>query len=178
MSPTKFIIDGYNVMFAMGYLSQQTTTKRFERQRQEFLNWLANQVHGRAVDILVVFDAQNSLSPSNEQMHRGIRYLFAYRESADDRIEALLSQISSPEKVAVVSNDNGVLDAAGRRRYLRFRVDDFMDWLEAQCKMTSPTAPTSAEKPLSPSAEEKDHLFREFSQPPSPNRRRRKRFRP
>lgn len=164
-----FLIDGYNLMYAEGYLARKMPAKKYELQRGRFLDWLAASVAGRGADVLVIFDAKYAVGPSKESTHRGIRVRFAYRQLADDLIEALVRAEVKPAAVTVVSNDRQVRDAARRGSVATFTSDEFADWLAT--RREAPATPAlPAEKPDAPAPGEHDELLKAFSVP-RPKRR-------
>src|SRR5262245_50616272 len=73
--PVTFLIDGYNLMHAVGLATSAMPGAQFERARTRLLDWLADGAKDRA-ELRVVFDAQNAPSPSLETRHRGVRVRF------------------------------------------------------------------------------------------------------
>jgi predicted RNA-binding protein with PIN domain len=124
-----FLIDGYNLMHAVGLAARSLPAKAFERARERLLDWLADATDGRGEQLRVVFDARSAPIPSAEYPHRGIRVCFAYGQTADDRIEELLAIEKRPEAVTVVSNDSRVREDARRRGCRVLACQEFVDWL-------------------------------------------------
>lgn len=110
----------------------------------------------------VVFDALEG-KKSSETTHRGLLVRYAYRQTADDAIEALIAAERHPKKLAVVSNDNRIRDAAKRKRCAVYSTDAFVDWLMKPA--LAPTAPATPE-PEAPTADEMAAWLDAFSQPP------------
>ncbi len=162
-----FLIDGYNLMYAVGLVSRTTATAQFEGARFRFLDWLADGAKGRNAILRVVFDAQQAPSPSLETIHRGVRVRFAYQRTADDVIEELVAVEQKPHAVTVVSNDSRVREAARRADCGVASCQEFTDWLISNdSEYQGAAAPRSPEpdKP-EPTAEETDELLRAFSKP-------------
>ncbi|MFM8272745.1 MAG: NYN domain-containing protein [Gemmata sp.] len=162
-----FLIDGYNLMHAVGLVSRATPAAHFDRARTKFLDWLADGTKGKAAALRVVFDAQEAPAPSLETVHRGVRVRFAFKRTADDVIEELVEREPRPHAVTVVSNDARVREAARRAACGVASCEEFTDWListdpERQWG-AAPRAP-EADKP-EPTAEETDELLRAFSKP-------------
>ncbi|HJZ60082.1 MAG TPA: NYN domain-containing protein [Gemmataceae bacterium] len=126
---TTFLIDGYNLLHAIGLASRAMSAKGLERARTRLLDWLADAATGRAEWLRVVFDARLAPRPSGEHDHRGVRVSFAHGQTADDRIEELLAAEPRPETLAVVSNDSRVQEDARRRGARVFTCQEFVDWL-------------------------------------------------
>jgi predicted RNA-binding protein with PIN domain len=165
----RFLIDGYNLMFAQGLLGQRFGPDRFRKVRTRFLNELAEALG--AVDAhltTVVFDA--AAPPEDrprETTHKGIHVVFAVdEENADERIERLIAEHPAPKSLTVVSSDNRIRQAATRRRARALTADEFLASLDARktARAGPPAAPNAAEPkrdaPLSP--EEADYWLRQF----------------
>lgn len=132
ITPVTYLIDGYNLLYAIGLANRNLPAKGLERARTRLLDWLADRMKGRDALIRVVFDAQNSPAPSSEYAHRGVRVRFAFRQTADELIEELIHAEPHPDRIAVVSNDNQVQDAARHRGCLVQKCEEFVDWLIAK----------------------------------------------
>jgi len=127
--PVVFLIDGYNLMHAVGMLRVGLPKKQFAPARTTFLDWLADAARGRPDTLKVVFDAVHGPAPSAEHGHRGVRVRFAFNQTADEQIEELVRAVSVPKAAAVVSNDGQVQEAARRRGCGVFTCQAFVDWL-------------------------------------------------
>jgi predicted RNA-binding protein with PIN domain len=141
-----FLIDGYNLMHAIGLLGQGTPDGGLERARKRFLDWLAAGSKERSESFRVVFDAQNAPRASSETDHRGIRVLFSFRQTADDLIEELLANEQMPARVTVVSNDTRLQASGHRRGTMVFTCEQFLDWL-IEDSNASPPPRTQPDKP-------------------------------
>lgn len=164
-----FLVDGYNLMHATGSVPPRMKPGRLKAARTRFLDWLADTPGGRnrSSAVRVVFDAQNGYGPSADGDHRGILVRYAVGETADDLIERLLLAEPVPGRVAVVSNDNRVREAARRRGSAGWACEAFVDWL-----LSGGTTPTgqmlspAVEKPDGPiPADEKAELLEAFTIP-------------
>jgi predicted RNA-binding protein with PIN domain len=167
-----FLIDGYNLMHAVGLLPRGTTPQGgLERARIRFLDWLAASSKDRSALLRVVFDAQNAPTASPEAEHKGIHFLFSFHETADDLIEELLASERMPSRVTVVSNDTRLQTAGHRRGAVVKTCQQFVDWLiEKPHESTSPSP--EAEKPeQEASPDEMDAWLSAFREP-KPRRRR------
>ncbi len=169
-----FLIDGYNLMHAVGLLRPGLPTGRLERARIRFLDWLADAGKGRADTLRVVFDAQGAPAASKESDHRGVRVRFSFRRTADDEIEELLAAEPIPARVAVVSNDGRVREAGRRRGASVHTCEEFVDWtLDPGRADASRRAPPEPDKPEpAATADEMAAWLAAFSAPP-PKRRKR-----
>lgn len=159
-----FLIDGYNLMHALGYASKSMSAKRFERRRTEFLDWLAKSSAERAAVVRIVFDAQLAVSPSAEQDHKGVRVCFAYRQTADDLIESLIAKEPQPANLTVVSNDHRLQAAARHRGCVSFTCEQFTDWLIDRSPEPKTAEAPVPEKPEGlESAKEAEDLLKAFT---------------
>ncbi|VTR92698.1 Uncharacterized protein OS=Isosphaera pallida (strain ATCC 43644 / DSM 9630 / IS1B) GN=Isop_0059 PE=4 SV=1: NYN_YacP [Gemmata massiliana] len=161
-----FLIDGYNLMHAVGLVNRKTPCAQFERARTRFLDWLADGVKGRAVTVRVVFDAQDAPAPSLEMTHRGVRVRFAYQRTADDVIEELVAVEQKPHAVTVVSNDSRVREAARRADCGVASCQEFTDWLISTVPEYSGVVapPQEPDKP-EPTPDELNEFLEAFSKP-------------
>jgi uncharacterized protein len=170
-----FLIDGYNLMHAVGLLRPGLLAGRLEHSRGRFLDWLADAGKGRADTLRVVFDAQGAPTASKEADHRGVRVRFAFRKTADDEIEELLAAEPHPARVAVVSNDGRVREAGRRRGAAVHTCEEFVDWTldPGRADDASRRMPPEPDKPeTTATADEMAAWLAAFSVP-SPRRRKR-----
>jgi uncharacterized protein len=129
----RWLIDGYNVMYAGGRLGPNLARQAFRRARRRFLDELAETIGPEAaLHTTIVFDAR--VHPGDfetESAYRGISVLFALGdENADARIEALIAAHSSPKALTVVSSDNRIKLAASRRRCRCLSAEAFWELLD------------------------------------------------
>ncbi len=126
-----YLIDGYNLMHAVGFLSSATPKRALEPVRNRFLAWLADAAQARASTLRVVFDSNKSRHrhTSLESVQNGIRVRFAYGRTADDEIEDMLRSELRATRVIVVSNDTRLHEAARRSGGDFFSCGRFVDWL-------------------------------------------------
>jgi predicted RNA-binding protein with PIN domain len=129
----RWLIDGYNVMHAGGRLRPNLSRVAFRHARRRFLDDLAHALGpANASETTVVLDA--SVPPGDfppDSTYHGVRVIFALGdENADARIEALISEHSSPKSLTVVSSDNRIKLAASRRRCRSFSAEKFLDLLD------------------------------------------------
>jgi predicted RNA-binding protein with PIN domain len=158
----RFLIDGYNLLHALGLATRQMTGKGLERARFKMLDWLGER-RQESESICVVFDAQNSRRADQLKQHyRGIELLFAYRETADDRIEEMLQVEKQPRTLIVVSNDTRLQTAARRKGSLPWSSDQFVDWLIRERPNPNPKPPPSEEKIEAASESEMEEWLQAF----------------
>jgi uncharacterized protein len=143
----RLLIDGYNLMYAVGLLGKRFGPDGFRKVRQRFLNDLADALGSvEAHQTTVVFDAAAPPDGSpRELVHKGITVLFAVEDDgADSRIERLIAGHSAPKMLTVVSSDHRIRQAATRRKARVEMADAF--WSRLQERRSKP----QAAPPLSP----------------------------
>ena len=124
----RYVIDGYNLLHAMGVLLGRAGPHRLESARRALLDRIL-ALHGdHAADVTVVFDAAKAPARVEaEQDHKGVRVLFALREEADDVIEALIRRDPSPRQLTIVSDDRRLKEAARRRQCVSSGCLDYLE---------------------------------------------------
>ena len=130
--PAAYLIDGYNLLFAMGVQHQHMGPRGLEKARLRLLG-LLHGAHGEESSaVTVVFDAAHPPpgAPA-EQDYQGLHVQFAVGQpSADDLIEQLIGQAAVPKQLTVVSDDHR-LQQAGRRRHCTVQgCQDYLDALD------------------------------------------------
>jgi uncharacterized protein len=144
----RLLIDGYNLMYAVGLLGKRFGPDGFRKVRRRFLNDLADALGAiEAHQTTVVFDAA---APPDDLpralVYKGITVLFAVDDDdADSRIERLIAGHSAPKMLTVVSSDHRIRQAAARRRARVETADAFWSRLEGRRAQ-----PRAAPPPLSP----------------------------
>lgn len=157
----KWLIDGYNVCFAVGLLSQNVKDDELRQGRIALLAAIREGMSDQDVrETVVVFDSQVDLKlpdePEVASFPGEVRFSAKYRE-ADDLIEELIRKESRPEKLTVVSSDGRIVRAANRRKATPLSNESWWEALrEGKLRRRAappagPSKPTA--KPL-PSAEE------------------------
>src|SRR5262245_25793407 len=160
-----FIIDGYNLLHAMGMLCGPAGPAGLEKARLQLLELLHRTFGGNSATVTVVFDAARSPpGATDRQDYHGldVRYAVDHTE-ADDLIEDLIRQSSAPRQLNVVSDDHRIQNAARRRRCQALTCDAFLDWLDKQHQKQGPQPPTQSERPPGPSGQETKHWLKEFA---------------
>jgi predicted RNA-binding protein with PIN domain len=159
-----FLIDAYNLMHAVGYLSPKTPLNRMESSRRRLIDWLADHLRSRPGDrIHVVFDAKTAPKPSPDSLVRGVTVSFAFGESADDYIAANCRRVLGP--TTVVTNDSVVAAEAKRAGVAVLACSAFVD--ELLRKAVEPIPAAEVEKP----AIDESDLLEAFSTPKAKPRR-------
>jgi|SRR5262245_25917677 len=124
----RYLIDGYNLMYALGLARRNGGRAAWDRGRRLLLDWLADQHGPAAGNVTVALDAQNARGGLViEESHRGLRIVRKQGRAADDMIEDLLKDERSPQTLTVVSNDARVREAASRRGCMVQKCEDYID---------------------------------------------------
>jgi predicted RNA-binding protein with PIN domain len=171
-----YLIDGYNLVYALGLAQKRMGPTQLEKARLNLLGLLRGALGDAATQVTVVFDAAGAPPGAEaEQKYQGIHVIFAVHEDeADDRIEELIRRASAPKQLTVISDDHRIQQAARRRQCAAMKCADFLDLLETQRRR--PAAPVEAPKPEVISPQETERWLREFGEIASderPSRRRR-----
>lgn len=160
---TSYLIDGYNLLHAMGAIKGKLGPGGLEQARTRLLGLLAGTFGEDAGAITVVFDARGAPAGAEPaaQAH-GITVRFAVGfDQADDLIEDLVRHHSAPKNLVVVSDDHRLQNAARRRGAEGMTSVDFLTSLQRIRKQHQPM-PTSPEKRDTLSEEEKEAWLKEF----------------
>ncbi len=160
----RYLIDGYNLAYAMSLLTPgPQPPHRLELVRETLLLKVAGR-HGPAgEEVTVVFDASRAKHRSTmPQSFQGVRVLFAQEESADDLIEDVLGREKTPRTLTVVSDDRRLQQSARRRGCPPLGCLDYMELLRA---FRAPSPAVSAPELLKPGADpnlDKKHWLETF----------------
>jgi len=160
-----YVIDGYNLLHAMGILLGKVGPHGLEKARNNLLGVLAGSFGDDASQVTVVFDAASARgSDQAEQRYQGITILYSVgRPSADDLIEDLITQEANPRQLAVVSDDHRLQRAARRRHSHAMSCDEFLDVLDGRRKeLPAPEPSPVREKETAPSEAETRYWLAEF----------------
>lgn len=130
--PDSYLIDGYNLIHALGLIRKHMAAGGLEASRRKLLDYLVERFAGDAVHVTVVFDAQGApRGAARNQGHRSIAVRFApKKQSADDLIETLIEEAAEPTKLVVVSNDMRLQNAAHRRGTRAWSHEALLDFLD------------------------------------------------
>jgi predicted RNA-binding protein with PIN domain len=159
-----FLIDGYNLLHAMGVLHGQTGPAVLERARLRLLGLLRGSYGPEADRVTVVFDAAKAPPGAVPRFdYHGIHVVFAVGQcEADDLIEEFIRKASTPKDLTVVSDDHRIQQAARRRRCPAQGCLDYVEDLGRQRRRLKPP-PTTPAKPEAPSPTETEHWLAEFA---------------
>jgi predicted RNA-binding protein with PIN domain len=160
-----YLIDGYNLLHAMGLLHGRAGPKGLEKARLGLLGLLRAAYGEEATAVTVVFDAANAPPGAPEEEHyQGIHVRFAVnQQEADDLIEALIRRESVPRRLTVVSDDHRIQRAAERRHCTVFGCAEYLDRLERRRQERRRSAPQADIKPDHVSEKDAEHWLREFA---------------
>ena len=137
-----FLLDGYNLLHALGFATRNMAGKGLERARLKMLDWLGERHGESASSVRVVFDALHATrGDQTRQTYRGIKVEFAFKELADDRIEELILAERRPRSLHVVSNDTRIRDFSRRRGCVAWSSDEYVDWLIRGQRAAASSAP-------------------------------------
>lgn len=161
----RYLIDGYNLLFALGLASRATPSTGFRFAREKMLHWIARH-HPGPESVLVIFDAREApQSDHPEQVIHGLHVRFSVGRDADDLLEELIRAEAVPAQLTVISDDHRIQRAGARRGTVVWSCGEFIDWL-----VDRPEPPTSnepsppPEKPENVSDEELEFWLREFGE--------------
>ena len=162
-----YLIDGYNLLHAVGWATKRMPGRRLEAARRRLLDWLATVAGSKSgATFRVVFDSQQGPAESSEMSHKGVLVRFAHRRTADDVIEELLAAEANPRTVTVVSNDTRLHEAARRAGSAALGSREFLDWVIATERSGPEEMAAAPEKPEGPAnADEVTDLLRAFGEP-------------
>ena len=161
-----YLIDGYNLLFAMGVLLPGHGGPALpEKARQRLLDLLAGAHAEQAASVTVVFDAKHApRGAAAEFDYQGIHVVFAVHEDeADDLIEKLIRRAATPRKLTVVSNDHRIQQAARRRQCIVQSCGEYMDWLYGLRRPPVAGRAEEGGKPAGVSRDEAQRWLREFA---------------
>jgi predicted RNA-binding protein with PIN domain len=143
----RYVIDGYNLMHALGLMLPRFGPDGLRRARTRFLDELARALGPfESAGCTVVFDAREPPDHLPGTLrHKALSVVFAVDEAdADERIERLIAKDPAPRSLSVVSSDHRLRRAAARRGARHLSADEFAG------RMRSPRRPAPAEKPSPP----------------------------
>ncbi len=158
----RYLIDGYNLIYAIAPLGAHLRPHALERARINLLDRLW-RLHGDgSASVTVVFDGgkANKRGIGKGSSYHGIHILYAVGQEADDVIEELVRQETMPAQLTVVSGDHRLREAARRRGCPCM---ECLDYLERIGQRPAPSIPADAvSKPEALSAEETQRWLEEF----------------
>ena len=160
------LIDGYNLLHAVGIIGRGIGPGGLERSRLALLNFLVESLDPKeAATTTVVFDAQEAPPGAPRALdHRGIKVLFSTGyPDADALLDELIRAESAPRRLTVVSSDHQVQRSARRRKA---RAVDSDVWYAEIVRQRRDRQTREVPKPSKPGvpllAEEVDRWLRRF----------------
>lgn len=158
----RYLIDGYNLLHAMGLLHGKAGPHGLEKARLALLSRLCGDADSDAAAVTVVFDASGAPpGAGTEADYRGIHIHYARDGSADDVIETLIQREAAPRQLTIVSDDHRLQQAGRRRRCPVLGCLDYLEEWERQ-RRRKPAAPEAPLKPEGVSDAEMQHWLRAF----------------
>jgi uncharacterized protein len=164
MSAT-YIIDGYNLLHAMGVLSGRVGPGGLAKARLRLLGLVHGTFADKAPSVTVVFDASGALpGASEEATYQGVHVRYALgKKEADDVIEQLVQEASAPKSLHVVSDDHRVQQAARRRHCVVLGCEAFLVWVDHYRRQQQTRTAEVPEKQEKVSPQETQRWLAEFS---------------
>lgn len=158
-----YLVDGYNVLYALGWLKKTGDAQAAERARRSLLQRIVSALGAEAERVLVLFDAARAPGDlPREERFGPLRVLFSPRhQDADSVIEELLRGLAASRAV-VVSADRRLRQAARRRRCPHWSPEQFMAWLEKRRRVRLARESSSGEDKERLAAQAKEDWLREF----------------
>lgn len=98
-----YIIDGYNVLKQIAYLSE----KRLRRGREELIRYIeVYRPQGSIKNkVTIVFDGSPDVNPARQRQSLVADVIFTKGKTADDMILKMIEQSSNPKHIVVVTDD-------------------------------------------------------------------------
>jgi predicted RNA-binding protein with PIN domain len=161
-----FLIDGYNLLYAMGVIRRSMGPHGLEKGRLRLLGLLSGTYgEAEAGRVTVVFDAAGSVPGATEVAnYQGIHIQFADRkQQADDLIEFLILHDSAPKTLTVVSDDHRIQQAGRRRHCVVVGCADYLEWLDQHRRQRQRPPIDEGAKPEKVSAAEAQRWLEEFA---------------
>ena len=157
-----YLIDGYNLLYALGLVRKRMGPEGLEKARQNLLGVLHGSFGAESAKVTVVFDAARAPpGAAAETDYHGIQVHFAIgRATADDLIEEMIQHAAAPRRLTVVSDDHRIKDAARRKQCVVMGCEEFLKDLQRRRKPPPGKPPA---KPSGLSREETQHWLKEFA---------------
>jgi predicted RNA-binding protein with PIN domain len=162
----RYLIDGYNLLHAMGAIRGTLGPTGLENARARLLGVLKGSYGEDAGQISVIFDGSGALAGTPaETVYQGIHVRYAIGGTeADDLIEELIEHEGAPTRLTVVSDDHRIQRAARRRRCCVVGCLDYLEDLIRERRRRHRPSATSDEKSLRGKAEDIEYWLQEFGE--------------
>jgi predicted RNA-binding protein with PIN domain len=159
------LIDGYNLLHAMGRLTPHSPPRALQSARRSLLLQVRAGHGPEAGEVTVVFDAHGAPpGAATESVFEGVQVRFARGQTADDLIEEMIRAESSPRFLVVVSDDHRIQQAARRRGCRALGCLDYCETLLRRRPTASSPGPAPPIKPEQSSAEETRRWLEAFGE--------------
>jgi uncharacterized protein len=157
------VIDGYNLLHALGFLAGKVSSRGLEAARLRLQDMLIAGLGPQSRQTTIVYDSKHGRTVGEDE-YQGLRILFSGAgQEADDVIEDILARNPAAEGLIVVSNDHRLQSAARRKRAQGMTCDEFLDYLEAKARKPLEKGQSPPEKGAPPTDEETKRWLREFA---------------
>lgn len=174
MAAPFILIDGYNLMHAVGLFQRSFAAGEFEKRRNRFLQYLVEGFSAaERPRVTVVFDGTEGGNRQIAQhLHENMTVIFsAAGTHADDVLEDLIAAHSAPRQILLVSSDHRLQKAARKRRGRFVDSEVFAERLERRAERESQpkrnTGPPAEKLSGLSSQVELDHWLNEFGELPA-----------
>jgi hypothetical protein len=111
------LVDGYNLMLGSVVSPDAKAKRSLHDSRHYFLRWLESRLEPQQrPGVCIVFDTSRSSHRDQYSTFHGIRIIYSTSHlSADECIQQLIKEHTSPQKLTVVSSDHQIQRAAKAR---------------------------------------------------------------
>ncbi len=159
-----YIIDGYNLIHALGMIKTNLAPGELETSRRTLLAFLLGAFGGDAPRVTIVFDAKDApRDRPRQQGYQGLHIHFAPKgQSADDWIETLIANEMEPAGLVVVSNDMRIQNAAMKGKARAWSDQDLLDYFLEKRRTPSKHAESVEDRSGPVSADQVSSWLKEF----------------
>ena len=127
--PVLILIDGYNLIFADGYL-KDLSARDMGSARDQLIDRICNYAGYTGCETVVLFDAYNvPYGTGHEEVINGVRVMFTAEDEPADIRMGMMAAESRGRHVYVVTSDNLVQTDAWAHGALRISSREFLDML-------------------------------------------------
>ena len=161
-----YLIDGYNLLYAMGVLRGRVGPAGLLKARLRLLGLLAAVYRERSGKVTVVFDAAGAPPEgSDRETYEGVEVRYAIKHAqADDLIEELIRHAAAPRQLTVVSDDHRLQRAARQRSCEVLGCGDYLDKLDRLRRAGRQARPAPSEKKERLTERETQDWLKEFGE--------------
>jgi predicted RNA-binding protein with PIN domain len=137
-----YIIDGYNVLKQIAYLSE----KKLRRGREELIRYIeVYRPQGSIKNkVTIVFDGSPDVIPIRQKKSLVAEVIFTRGKTADEMILKMIEQSSNPKRMIVVTDDKELQFGA---RALNADAIAVKDFIERRKRRGDKVRPKAFEKP-------------------------------